>query len=37
MAALQAFMDSDAAEASMRADGVQVETFVMLVEAADHI
>ena len=37
MAALQAFMQSGAAEEAMRADGVHLESFVLLVEAADHI
>jgi hypothetical protein len=37
MAALQAFMQSSAAEEAMRADGVHLDSFVLLVETADHI
>jgi hypothetical protein len=35
--AFQAFMQSETAAESMRGDGVHLESFVMLFEAADHL
>jgi hypothetical protein len=35
--AFQTFMQSETAAEAMRADGVHVESFVMLFEAADHL
>jgi len=35
--AFQAFMQSETAAEAMRADGVHLESFVMLFEAADHL
>lgn len=37
MEAFQAVMQSETAATSMREDGVRMESFVMLVEAADHM
>jgi hypothetical protein len=35
--AFQKFMQSETAAEAMRADGVHLESFVMLFEAADHL
>jgi hypothetical protein len=37
MDALQTFMRSSTAAEAMRADGVHIESLVLLVEAADHL
>ena len=37
MEAFQALMQSDTVAAAMREDGIHMESFLMLVEAADHV